>query len=268
VNRYFVPPAGPRYPESFGFRSEAQSTHGSRTIMLADLTTLLDAVPAGATHADYVHAINQDNVLGKRTASTRLWAWKKLRELYALDPEVPLFRILRRLWDAGPRGHPMLALLAAMARDALLRASVPVVVETKPGDPVTKEQFREAIVRVRGERFSASTMDAVVSHLVSSWTETGHLTGRKDKIRSKPTASAPATAFALALGYMTGGRGLGLFATPWTAVLDVPPAGLGDLARNASRRGWLTYRGVGDVVDITFEPLFTSAELRELQAAL
>jgi hypothetical protein len=49
--------------------------------MLADITALLNAVPATASQGDYQKAIMEDNVLGKGTASTRLWAWKKLREL-------------------------------------------------------------------------------------------------------------------------------------------------------------------------------------------
>ena len=267
LTRYFIPSAPSAFPPRLGFRSEAQSVHGSRTIMLADLTLLLDAVPAGTTHDDYERAITEDNVLGKRTASTRLWAWKKLRELYALDPEVTTFRILRHLWDADPQGRRVLALLAAMARDALLRASAPVIIEAELGDPVKKEELRDAVVRVRGERFAATTLKSLLANLFSSWAQAGHLTGSREKRRARPSVTPGAIAFALALGYMTGARGLGLFSTPWTAVLDVPPTELHDLAREASRRGWLTYRGIGEVVDITFESLFTPAELRELQGA-
>jgi hypothetical protein len=229
--------------------------------MLADLTTLLDALPASAEHADYQRAVMEDNALGKRTASTRLWAWKKLRELYALDPTVPIFRMLRELWRADASGRPLLALLAALARDALLRASATAIVAARPGVPVTKEQLRQAIVQARGDRFSKSTMDAVLSHLMSSWTESGHLMGRKEKVRAHPTTTTAATTYALALGYLASVRGTYLLSTLWTSVLDAPESVLHDHAREASRRGWLVYRGVGNIVDIDFPSLRPSAEL-------
>jgi hypothetical protein len=261
LSRYFSPSAPSRYPEQFGFRSEAQSVHGSRTIMLADLSALLGGLPPSATHADYEHVIREENLLGKPTDSTRLWAWKKLRELYALDPEVPVFRIFRRLWKVESEdGRPLLTLVAALARDALLRASVGAVLERGVGDPVTKDHFREAIVAVRGDRFSKSTMDAILSHLVSSWTESGHLSGRREKVRTRPVPTPASTTLALALGYLTGARGTLLFSTLWADALDAPEALLHDHAREASRRGWLVYRGVGSIIEIDFPELLTPEE--------
>jgi hypothetical protein len=267
LSRYFIPSSPGDLPERAGFRSDAQSVHGSRTIMLRDLRALLDAVPAIASYHDYERAILEDNVLGKRTASTRLWAWKKLRELYALDPSVPLFRYLRVVWDADTEGRPLLALLAALARDALLRASAEVITSSAPGEPVTKERFTQAIVRARGERFAATTLQSTAANLVSSWLQSGHLSGRTDRIRARVTVTPAATAFALALGYLAGARGSLLFSTLWTSVLDTSESVLHDHAREASRRGWLTYRGIGDVVDITFERLLAPSESRELTTA-
>src|SRR5687768_9619218 len=106
VSRYFTPSPEAQFPPQFGFRSNAQSVHGSRTIMLVDITALLNALPPTASQGEYQQAIMDGNVLGKGTASTRLWAWKKLRELYSLDLEVPLFRLLRRYWDVGTASRP------------------------------------------------------------------------------------------------------------------------------------------------------------------
>jgi hypothetical protein len=255
VSRYFRADASPQLPESAGFRSAAQSVHGSRTIMLADLKMLLASVPAGADHAAYERAVREDNVLGKKTASTRLWAWKKLRELYGLNPELPVFQLLRTYWEVDADGRPLLAMLAAIARDALLRASVPVIAGSKPGETVSRERFKTAIIEERGDRFSDSTMDAILSHLLSSWTESGHLVGRKEKTRVRAVPTRAATAYALALGYMAGARGELLFSTLWIRILDAAPTVLHDQAREASRLGWLTYRGVGRIIDITFPSL-------------
>src|SRR6266508_3480066 len=120
----------------FGFRCGERGTHGSRSIMLADLRQLLAATPIGAAYDDYRVAIMENNVLGKGTASTRLWSWKKLRELYALDPSLAVFRCFRQLWEADVPGRPLLAVLCACARDPLLRMSAVVILQAPVGSVV------------------------------------------------------------------------------------------------------------------------------------
>jgi hypothetical protein len=255
MTRYFRPLTDDQSLTALGFRSDAQSVHASRTIMLADLKILLDALPPDAAHEAYERAIKEDNLLGKRTASTRLWAFKKLRELYALDPQVPVFQELRKAWARDADGQPLSAILAALARDSLLRATVPVIESASPGSEVTKADFERAIVGVRGDRFSRATMDAVLSHLVSSWTESGHLEGKRSRLR-RPVSASPATVtLALALGYLAGNRGAFLFSTLWAKVLDASMSAMQDHAREASRRGWLKYRGIGDIMEIAFPHL-------------
>lgn len=265
VSRYFIPKTENRWPLAAGFRSDAQSVHGSRTIMVADLSELLLHVPADSEHEAYRSAIQDENVLGKKTASTRLWSYTKLRELYGLDPRFPVFRALRLLWDADSEGQPLLALLAATARDSLLRSTMRAVIETPVGQELTRERLQEAVVAMRGDRFSATTMKSLLANLTSSWTQSGHLISR-GRVRALPPTSTSAVAFALFLGYLTGARGLLLFSTQWTALLGLPESRLQDLAREASRRGWLTYRGIGDVVDVTFERFLTPADVAALAA--
>jgi hypothetical protein len=64
----------------FGLRYGDRGTHGSRSIMLPDLRQLLASTAVDAVYEDYQTAIMEENVLGKGTASTRLWSWKKLRD--------------------------------------------------------------------------------------------------------------------------------------------------------------------------------------------
>lgn len=52
----------------WGFRSGDRGTHTSRTIMLDDLSHLLDAVPGDAVREEYADAVMARNCLGKRTA--------------------------------------------------------------------------------------------------------------------------------------------------------------------------------------------------------
>ncbi len=62
--------------------------------MLDELSRLLDAVPRDAVREDYADAVMAQNCLGKRTAATRKLSHQRLNELYALDLQVILFRVL------------------------------------------------------------------------------------------------------------------------------------------------------------------------------
>ena len=87
-----------------GFRFGDKGTHTSRTMMLAELTELLDALPETAPRQAYAEAIIEDNLLGKQTAATRKLTNQRLGELYGLTPTLPLFAVLRRAWArAGAR---------------------------------------------------------------------------------------------------------------------------------------------------------------------
>src|SRR5439155_10172109 len=102
-------------PGQFGFRSGEKGTHTSRTIMLNELSILLDGVAQKAGRADYLAAIIGNNALSKRTAATRVLTAQRLTELYALESNVPLFRVLRQFWQDDTPGRPLLAVLCALA---------------------------------------------------------------------------------------------------------------------------------------------------------
>ena len=114
--------------KKIGFRFGDKGTHSSRTIMLDELSILLRLSPLSLNREEYRKVIVQDNCLGKRTVSTRKLSHQRLSELYALDRDVLLFRVMRRLWQADERGRPLLALLLAMARDPLLRITAPPII--------------------------------------------------------------------------------------------------------------------------------------------
>src|SRR5947207_9802371 len=120
--------------EEFGSRTGDRGTHTSRTMMLDELRAPLADAPQDAPHATYVAAIVEHNCLGKPTSATRVLSAQRLSELYALDPSVRLFRVMRSLWRLDERGQPLLALLVALARDPLLAATAPVVIPLKGGD--------------------------------------------------------------------------------------------------------------------------------------
>jgi hypothetical protein len=145
------------FPESVGFRSGASSAHTSRTMMLAELTLVLNGVDAKVPAEGYRSAIIEDSILGKPTRTTRERSAKRLSELYALVPDCALFRLLRHFWPADASSHPMLAFLLASARDPLLRDATLFVVGIKLNEPVTAEILSEHLSHQYAERFWPTT---------------------------------------------------------------------------------------------------------------
>lgn len=238
-----------------GFRFGAKGTHTSRTMMLGELTTVLAAIPAAASRADYSAAIVEGNCLGKATAATRRLTNQRLGELYGLDPRIPLFRVLRRLWSIDVPGRPLLALQSAVARDPLLAASVAPVLVLAPGSDLQRDSIRSALREAVDERLSDATLDKVIRNVASSWEQAGHLVGRTFKKRAAVRPTSGSVAFGLYLGYAVGFRGAPLFATGWISLLDCTPARARELALEAKRIGLIDLRIAGEVVDLVLDRL-------------
>jgi hypothetical protein len=234
----------------YGFVNAPVGTHTSRTLMLAELTLVLAASPPDADHAEFRRRVVEENVARKDTLATRRETLRRLSELYGLRPDLPLFYALRLLWPAVPEEQPLLALLCAAARDPLLRATAGTVLATPPGEPVTPQRLEEAIEEAYPRRYSPVTRRAIGQNTISSWQQAGHLTGRLKKVRGRAVSGPASTAYALLLGYLCAARGLLLYETFWARLLDASTAAIDAHAFDASRRGWIDYKRIGDVAEI------------------
>jgi len=243
-----------------GFRIGDKGTHTSRTIMFKELALMFEDQEQGAPREAYVSAIIDQNCLGKHTVSTRKLTCQRLSELYGLDPSIPLFRILRYLWQVDEAGRPLLALLTALARDPLLRVTSPPILQMNAGEELMRQRMKDALWQSIENRLNNGTLDTVVRNTSSSWTQSGHLTGRVRKYRQKVNPTPIVTAYALVLGYILGARGSGLFNTLWAKVLDTPHEKLVSLATDAKRLGFLDLSQAGGVVEVSFTRLFTEDE--------
>jgi hypothetical protein len=248
-----APMSNDKQLDRFGFRFERGGTHSSRTMMLDELTALLSYVDRSeAKKADYLHAIEAENCLGKRSGKTRRLTYRHLAELYSLDTNHLLFRALLYFWQRDEEGRPMLALLATYARDSIFRTSASLILKAPEGSIITRDSVEERLDSLEPGRFSKATLKSTAQNINSSWTKSGHLTGRNKKTRSRAIPTPSSAAYALLLGYLSGARGQGLFSSEYTKLLDCSKEQVIELAEQASRRGWITYKRVGNVIEVLF----------------
>lgn len=246
----------------FGFSFTKGGVHTARTMMLEDLELLLEAVadPLAAKNV-YLNAIIEHNCLRKRSVKSRQLTARHLINLYMLNPSVTIFRVFRFFWQRDKDGHPLTALLCACSRDHILKSSAKFILDFVEGKVITREALEEFIDNKQPGRFSKATLKSVAQNINSSFTKSGHLIGKVKKIRSKATATAGSAAFALFLGYLEGIRGEALFSTEYTRFLDSRNHRTIELAEEASRRGWIVFKRIGDVMELLFPNLLTRQEM-------
>lgn len=243
------------YAIESGLRYGDKGTHTSRTIMSAELNKLFESLPAETGREQYASAIIEDNLLAKNTEATRRLSNQRLGELYGLDPELPLHRVHRRLWDADPKGRPLLALLCGLARDPLLRATTQPVLTLPVGGELSRTSMLTALRQAVGDRINEPVLDKVARNASSSWSQSGHLNGRVRKIRERAEPSFGPVAFAAWLGAAEGLAGQRLLDSTWTRPFDRSPEALLDLLLQAKQRGLLRATVGGGVFDIDTAPL-------------
>ncbi len=239
----------------FGFIKEPVGVHSSRTMMLAELRLLFAACPKSVSLEEYQAAIVDENVLLKRTVATRKVSFLRLRDLYALNKSILLFRALRDLWDDDIQAQPLLALLSAVARDPILMATAGSVLSIPLGHSVLPTMLVEAVQASFPNRYNLTTLASIGRNAISSWQQAGLLSGKLYKVRVNAQSCPTSIAYALFLGYLSGVRGEALFQTLWCRLLDTPSYVLYEQAAVASQRGWIEYRHMGNVTEIGFRYL-------------
>jgi len=263
IHLVFFPPTRNRADAiTAGFRFGHIGTHTSRTIMLEELTVALASVPLESKAPAYAEAIIQENCLGKQTISTRRLTFQRLRELYALDPNIPIFRILRRAWDSDVDGRPLLALLCGLARDPLLLATADVVIGLPEGGEFQRTAMRAVLAEGVHDRLNESTLNKVVRNAASSWSQSGHLDGRTFKFRRTVRATPHTVAFALYLAHAANFPAKESLSSGWLRVLDCGVSSALELAMSAKRLGLIDFQMGGDVIDLKFarlDPAFSLA---------
>jgi hypothetical protein len=235
-------------------------------MMLEDLEALLAHVhPSEADKSDYLRAIEDENCLGKRSGKTRTLTYRHLVDLYSLDRNNLLFRTLLYFWKRDVDGQPLLALLCAYARDSILRSTAEFLLKFPEGATITRKSLEEFIENEYPGRFSSATLKSTAQNVNSTFTKSGHLYGRAPKVRSRANPTAGSVSYALLLGYLTGARGQSLFQTEYSKLLDCTFDKAVELAEEASRKGWIVLKRVGNIIEVLFPNLINKEEMEWLR---
>jgi hypothetical protein len=250
--------------KALGFRFAPGGAHLSKTMMLAELTAVLDRFPDGDVAA-VERSVVIENLLGKQTGTARRLALSRLNTLYGIVKPRPIQIAALRLWPLNVVGRPLLAILCALAREPLLRQSAEPVLGAVTGASVRWPDIAAAIAAEYPDRYSPKMMNSLARNCASSWTQSGHLQGRVHKRRCLAQPSAETAAFAALLGTLAGFGGPALLRSPWMRLLDRPEADLLSLLRRAESSGLARVRAGGGVVQIDVcGPLAQVLEVPEL----
>src|SRR5271165_4339187 len=235
--------------EALGFRFAPGGVHLTKTMMLAELTSVLNNAP-NCDAADVERSVVVDNLLGKPTGAARRLALSRLNTLYGILKPRPIQIAALQLWPRNVTGRPLLALLCALAREPLLRQSAPSVLGAPLGEPVRWPDLASAIAANYPDRYSPKMLRSLAQNCASSWTQSGHLEGRVKKRRRLAEPSPEAAAYAALLGSLAGFGGPALLRSPWMRLLDRSEADLLPLLRRAESAGLARVRAGGGVVQI------------------
>lgn len=227
--------------------------------MLAEIRMLMDLDDSKSLLiGDYKSAVIERNVLGKKTAATRKETFKHLKELYLLSDAFKLFHAYRILMLMDPESAPLLSLLTAWSRDPLLRASTEVVHDLRKGESLRTGKMQSILQLAFPGTQSLSTVHAAASRVASTWTQSGHLSGRVRKVRQVAQPRPAALTLALYLAHATRIDGERLFSSLWCRLLDLSASPAREMAARAHREGLLTLKALGSTVEVAF-PLFDSS---------
>lgn len=233
------------------FRTGPRGTHSSRTLMLSEISAL---ARAGA-FASPREAIVEQNILAKTTSSGRLLSFQRLREIYSFDARSELFNVFRSLVDYDIDSLPLLALLVGLARDPLLRATARPVLGLASGSQLVRDVIAYALSADVGSRFNNAVLDKVVRNASSTWTQTGHLSGRTIKRRQIVTATPATLALALWLGTKAGFHGEDLLKSGWVMALDLEATTARALAQRAHAARLIVFRPLPSGFELDVSPL-------------
>jgi len=236
----------------FGFRAGSDSAHSSRTLMIDEVSVLFDAIPREATKDRYREAIVEENLLAKSTRKNRQLSYKYLAALYGLELDCPVFFRFRGFWGLQQASQPMLLFSAALARDPLLRMSLPWYLSLPLGTEVPREMIEDRLSQAFPGRFSAASTKSIAQNLSGSYTVAGFLEGKARKRRTQPLLHPESATFLSFLAYLNGYDNHAILTSPWAKIAGRRMDEFEACLESATHRGWIEFLKAGGVKEIRF----------------
>lgn len=232
-----------------------------------ELEAVLDRAPANSTLGDYRQLILEGNIAGKRSASMRLWTWKRLKVRYLLDLQFPEFRAFRATIEATtePSERGLIEFLMMSRTDRLFRD---VTAETispdlrRPGSVIDPQVLHRALGDIANRHdhdWSVSVLEGLTAHILSACKDYGLIRGSRVK-RSAEVRPGPMTlSFAVRLGRMEGLSDRRNLESRWFRLLGLDARDVLDQLHRASRQGVLGFRFQADVAEIVLPEIEVAA---------
>jgi hypothetical protein len=243
-----------------GFKNGKSGTHAARSLMLPELTILMDDFNEQTSTANIIENIEVFNCLHKATTNSRKLTRRHLTDLYGFDDNICLFRRFRQLWNKSTEARPVLALQLALCRDPLLRVSMPLMLELQPGEILTRQHMEDQLEAYNPGGYSKASKTSFAQNINGSWTQAGFLQGKTKKIRAIPEVRIENVAFALFIAHLHGYEGQRSFQTNWVKILSTDIDDLYTKTQGASRHGHLRFKHASEVVEVTFPGWLTEQE--------
>ena len=243
-----------------GFKIGKSGPHSARSLMLPELTTIMDGFSDQTTIKNIIENIEVFNCLHKATANSRKLTRRHLVDLYGLDGSICLFRVFKQLWENGSEARPVLALQMALCRDPLLRVSIPLMMRLQPGEILTRQMMESQLEDYSPGSYSEASKKSFAQNINGSWTQAGFVEGRNKKLRTIPNICIENVAFALFIANLNGYEGQRAFQTDWMTMLSSNIDELYVKAQGAARHGYLRYKHASEVIEITFPGWLTEQE--------
>ena len=233
-------------------------------MMLTELDVLLAAGPLDAAARQSL--VMDENILGKGSLAAKQSVLRQISNLYDLGGAGPVATGLVGLWSIDREARPILALLCALARDPLLRDSAGPILAAPVGAHTGRSEIASEVAGLHPNRFSPAMLKSLAQNCASSWTQSGHLKGHRNKRRARAQATPVAAAYAALLASLAGFGGPALIDSPWMDILDLSTNERLALLRRAEAQGLLRVRAAGDVVEVVLDPLLARIDVRPQSA--
>jgi Putative inner membrane protein (DUF1819) len=223
-----------------------------------ELEAVMDATSDQTHLQEYRDLIIERNAAGKRSASMRVWTWKRLKVRYLLDPGFAEFRAFRSAIDsARGSGEKGIIELLMMARtDRLYREVTTECISPSlrlPGTAIDDAVVKSAVERIAAAAnllWSPSATDGLASHILSSGKDYGLLQGSAHRRTATVRPGPVSVGFAIRLARLEGLSDRRTLESRWFQLLGLRLESVIDLLHQTARQGALKFRFQADLAEI------------------